>query len=145
MAGPTTQFVAAKPLVQLDDRGNPWLQGMRCAHCGAVFPGTRLACGSCGRRDTIAPIRLGERGRLYSYTIVRRSFPGVAVPFVAAIVDLDGGGCINGTLLEAEPDPAKLPNDMPVRVVFRDTGQQDREGRHFLSHFFVPLTESCHD
>lgn len=141
MTGSTTVFVAARPLIQLDDSGNPWLQGMRCSACGAVFPGQRLACGSCGRRDTIAPTRLSERGTLYSYTIVRRSFPGVAVPFVAAVVDLEGGGSIKGTLLEAEPDPAKLPADMPVRVVFRDTGQRDKEGRHFLSHYFVPRHE----
>lgn len=134
-----TQFIAARPLVQFDDNGNPWLQGMRCSHCGAVFPGQRLACGSCGRRDTIALIKLSERGTLYSYTIVHRSFPGVPVPFVDAIVDLEGGGSIKGTLLEAEPDPAHLPSDLPVKVVFRDTGQQDKEGRHFLSHFFVPL------
>lgn len=141
MAGSATEFVAARPLVQFDDSGEPWLQGMRCSHCAAVFPGRRLACGSCGRRDTLAPARLAERGRLYSYTIVRRSFPGVPVPFVAAVVDLEGGGSIRGTLLEAEPDPAKLPFDMPVKVVFRDTGQKDEEGRHFLSHFFVPLEE----
>jgi uncharacterized OB-fold protein len=141
MDGSTVEFVAAKPLVQFDDERKPWLQGMRCSNCGAVFPGRRLACGSCGRRDTIAETRLSERGKLYSYTIVRRSFPGVPVPFVAAIVDLDGGGSIGGTLVEAEPDPAKLPSDMPVQVVFRDTGQTDKDGRHFLSHFFVPLKE----
>jgi uncharacterized OB-fold protein len=140
-----TQFIAARPLVQFDDSGNPWLQGMRCSNCGAVFPGQRLACGSCGRRDTITLTKLSERGTLYSYTIVQRSFPGVPVPFVDAIVDLEGGGSIKGTLLEAEPDPAKLPSDMPVRVVFRDTGQQDREGRHFLSHFFVPLKAQRHE
>ena len=134
-----TQFIAARPLVQFDDNGNPWLQGMRCSHCGAVIPGQRLACGSCGRRDTIALIKLSERGTLYSYTIVHRSFPGVPVPFVDAIVDLEGGGSIKGTLLEAEPDPARLPSDLQVKVVFRDTGQRDKEGRHFLSHFFVPL------
>jgi len=133
------KFIAARPLVQFDDSGNPWLQGMRCSHCDSVFPGQRLACGSCGRRDTLALIKLSERGTLYSYTIVRRSFPGVPVPFVDAIVDLEGGGSIKGTLLEAEPDPARLPTDMPVKVVFRDTGQQDKEGRHFLSHFFVPV------
>lgn len=139
MAASSPQYIAARPLVQFDASGNPWLQGMRCSHCGAVFPGQRLACGSCGRRDTIALTKLSERGTLYTYTIVRRSFPGVAVPFVDAIVDLEGGGSIKGTLLEAEADPAKLPSDMPVKVVFRDTGQKDKEGRHFLSHFFVPL------
>lgn len=141
MNSPTHAFVAARPLVQFDEGGKPFLQGMRCAICNAVFPGTRLACGSCGRRDSLATVKLGERGKLYTYTIVHRSFPGVVVPFVAAVVDLDGGGSVCGTLLEAEPDPAKLPPDMPVSVVFRDTGQTNKEGRPFLSHFFVPARE----
>ena len=45
------------------------------------------------------PIRLGERGRLYSYTVVYRSYPGIKVPFISAIVDLEGGGCLKGNEL----------------------------------------------
>ncbi|MCW3834481.1 Zn-ribbon domain-containing OB-fold protein [Sphingomonas canadensis] len=97
-----------------------------------------MACSACCRRDTIEAVRLGTKGKLYNYTIVHRSYPGVKVPFVAAIVDLDEGGSLRGTLLEAEPDPAKLPPDMPVDVVFRDTGQTGPEGKPFVSYFFVP-------
>lgn len=97
-----------------------------------------MACASCGRRDAIEPVNLGTRGTLYNYTIVHRSYPGIQVPFVAAIVDLDGGGSLRGTLLEVEADPAKLERDLPVEVVFRDTGQTSPEGKPFVSYFFVP-------
>src|SRR5438128_2656457 len=128
MDGPPATFVPALPLVKFDEQGEPWLLGGRCSDCGAVFPGERMACDSCGRRDTVAPIHLSQKGSLYNYTVVYRSFPGVETPFVSAIVDLEGGGSLKGTLLDVEPVPEKLPRDMPVDVVFRDTGQKDKEG-----------------
>ena len=66
--------------------------------------------------------------------------PGVKTPFVAAIVDLEGGGSLKGTMVDVEPDPAKLSRDMPIKVVFRDTDQKDPEGRPFLGYFFTPAT-----
>jgi len=70
--------------------------------------------------------------------VIPRTFPGVKTPFVAATVELDGGGVLKGTLLEVEPDPAKLAFDMPVRLVFRDSGQKDKDGRPYLNYYFVP-------
>jgi uncharacterized OB-fold protein len=133
-----TGFVPAMPIVRIGEDGVPFLAGCRCTHCGAVYAQDRLACSSCCRRDAISAIRLGGKGRLYNFTIVHRSFPGVPVPFISAIVDLDDGGTLRGTLIEAEPDPAKLPYDLSVDIVFRDSGQVDREGRSFLSYYFIP-------
>jgi uncharacterized OB-fold protein len=90
-------------------------------------------------------IRLGERGRLYSYTIVYRSYPGIRVPFISAIVDLEGGGTVKGNLLELEPDPARLNFDMPVRMVFRDAQLASPEGAGHTAHFFVPDGERTRD
>ena len=36
-------------------------------------------------------IKLSNKGKLYSYSIVFRSFPGIDVPYISAIVDLEGG------------------------------------------------------
>jgi uncharacterized protein len=83
-------------------------------------------------------IRLSELGTLYSFTIVHRSFPGVSTPFVAAVVDLDGGCALQGTLLGVEADPAKIPFGLPVRVVYRNSGQTAADGRPFHSYYFVP-------
>ncbi len=133
-------FVPALPMIRIDGSGAAFVAGTRCGGCGETVPGDRIACAGCGRRDALEQMRLGTAGRLYNYTIVHRSFPGLPVPYVAAIVDLDDGGTLRGTLTGVEPDPAKLPFDMPIEVVFRDTGQKDPAGKPFLSYFFVPAT-----
>jgi uncharacterized OB-fold protein len=131
-------FLPAMPIVRVGEDGCAYVAGSHCAHCGQTVPGDRLACASCGRRDTVEPVRLGTKGRLYNFTVVHRSYPGVPVPFVSAIVDLDDGGSLRGTLIDVEPDAAKLPYDMPVEVVFRDAGQTSPDGKPFVSYCFVP-------
>jgi len=138
MAFSGEDYVPALPLIQIEDGAAPWLMGSHCSNCGATVNGPRLACPACGKRDSLSAVNLGRKGKLYSYTIVHRSYPGVKTPFVAAVVDLEDGGSLKGTLLDVEPDPDKLPPDMPVEVVFRDTGQKNTEGKAFLSYYFVP-------
>lgn len=128
----------AVPYLDLDAPDGPCLRGTRCTACGAVQPGVRNACGSCGAREGLQPLRLAERGTVHTFTIVHRSFPGVKTPFVAVVVDLDGGGTIKGTLLDVQPDPAAIPFGMPVKVIYRDTGQRHADGGAFVSYFFVP-------
>jgi uncharacterized OB-fold protein len=130
--------VPAVPFLVVGADGSAHLVGSRCHGCGATMPGTRTVCVACGARSGLEAIRLAERGRLYSYTVVHRSFPGVKTPFVAAIVNLDGGGTLKGTLLGVAPDPHALPYDMPVNVVYRDSGQRTAEGSPFLTYYFVP-------
>jgi uncharacterized OB-fold protein len=132
------RMVPAVSFIKIEAEGEPWLIGSQCSRCGVIVPGERLACPSCGGRGSISAIKLGQRGTLYNYTVVYRSFPGIKTPFVAAIVDLEGGGTLKGTLLDVDPDPAKLYRDMPVQVVFRDTEQKDKQGKSFLGYYFVP-------
>ena len=139
MADDFTGFLPAVPTIRIDDDGRAYVAGSHCSNCGATVPGDRIACAGCGRRDTIAAVKLGTTGTLYNYTVVHRSYPGVKVPFVAAIVDLAGGGSLRGTLLDVEPDPATLAYDLPIDVVFRDTGQTSPDGKPFVSYFFVPV------
>lgn len=131
---------AATPCMRFDDGGGAFLVGSRCSACGAAFLGERTTCAACAARDAMQHCRLGERGRLYSFTTVFRSFPGVEVPFVMAVVDLDEGVAVRGTLHDA--DPAELRSGMPVRVVFRDSGQRDPAGVPWIAYAFVPDREA---
>ena len=107
--------------------------------CGAVYLGVRAVCSKCGAREKIAPVKLSNEGHLYVYSIVCRSFPGIQVPYVSAIVDLEGGGTVKGNLTGVDPDPAKIKMGMPVRVVYKDAlGRKDKEGNSYLSYFFEP-------
>lgn len=90
------------------------------------------------------PERLANHGQLYSYSIVHRSFPGIDVPYVSAIVDLDGGGTVKGNLINVEPDPAKIPFGMPVEVVYGDAlGRKDGDGNAYLAYFFQPAAAAA--
>lgn len=126
----------ALPHIFLDPAGRHALLGSRCSACEAVVEGERLACPACGARDTLQPMRFAATGRVHAHTVVHRSFPGVPTPFIAVVVDMDGGGVLRGTLLDVVPDA--MPAEQRVALVFRDTGQRDAQDRAFISYYFVP-------
>lgn len=118
---------------------DPYLEGHKCGACGAIFLGERDTCSKCGARDQMEPTRLSNKGKLYAYSIVHRSFPGIEVPYISAIVDLEDGGTIKGNLIDIEPDPDKIAFDMPVEVIFGDAlGRKDSDGNSYISYFFRP-------
>jgi uncharacterized OB-fold protein len=132
------------PFMKVPAEGGPYLEGALCTRCNAVFLGQRSACSKCGARDQLETKRLTNRGTLYTYSIVCRSFPGVAVPYVSAVVDLEGGGSIKGNLIGVEPDPDKIAFGMPVDVVYKDAlGRKDGDGNSYISYFFQPRSESA--
>ena len=139
MASDAKKPLPAVDFLKIPDDGDPYLEGRKCGACGAVYLGERSVCSRCGARDQMETVQLAGEGELYVYSIVHRSFPGVQVPYVSAIVDLAGGGTVKGNLIGIEPSPEKIKMGMPVRVVYRDAlGRKDRDGNSYLSYFFEP-------
>ena len=134
----------ALPVVEylkLPEDGDPFLEGHKCGDCNSIFLGEREVCSNCTARGKIEPVKLSNKGKLYSYSITFRSFPGIDVPYISAIVDLDGGGTVKGNLIDCEPDPEKIEFDMPVEVIFDDAlGRKDAEGNSYISYFFKPIS-----
>lgn len=132
----------AAPFIRIRSDGVPQLSFLRCGYCGAfAMEAERLACARCGKRDGFEQRVVGNAGKLHSYSIVHRGFPGTAVPFISAVVDLDDGPSIKGNLRGLPFDPAFVPLGMRVKVVFDDAlGRQDTAGNSYISHFFEPDT-----
>jgi uncharacterized OB-fold protein len=124
--------------LKIPEQGDPYLEGHRCRECGAIFLGARDVCSKCGKRGAMETKRLSSRGSLYVYSIVHRSFPGIEVPYISAIVDLEGGGTLKGNLINIDPDPEKVKMGMPVEVVFKIAPTKDREGNEYLTYYFQP-------
>lgn len=120
--------------------GAPRLEGFKCSSCDEVLLEDRRGCPKCAGIGTLRPVVLSDRGKLFTYTIVHRSFPGIPVPFVSAVVELDNGGFIKGNLIGLEPKPEALRFDMPVRVQFERLPAMESNGPDLLRHVFVPLT-----
>ena len=127
---------SANKSVRVGEDGSAWIQGYRCGACGAVMPVQTIACRCCADRVAPEAYRSPETGTLYTWSVVHRSYPGVAVPFVSAIVDLDGGLSFKGTLKGVEPN--RLKSGMPVRLVFDDAGGAvNGDGVPYVGFHFV--------
>ena len=86
------------------DRGEPHLEANECTKCGALFFDRRNACAHCANR-TFTKKELGTTGVVRSFAIVHQAAPGVPVPYVSSVVDLDGGGDVKANVVNVEPDP----------------------------------------
>ena len=132
----------AFPFITVDEFGRPGLIAQRCTSCGATYADKeRLACARCGARaDAFESFEPNLEGTLHSAVIVRRGYPGVPVPFISAIVDLDGGPVLKGTLRNSGFEPEDIKQGRRVRVAFDDAlGRTDKEGNAYVSHYFEPL------
>lgn len=131
----------ANALIQLAD-GEPWIRGYRCPDCGAVATEATLACRHCCSRSAPELFRAAGGGRLFTWSVVERSYPGVKVPFVSAIVDLDDGLTIKGNLSTA--DFSGLRQGLPVELVFDDAGGAcSEEGEGYVGYHFVPREQAA--
>ena len=126
------------PFLKIPDGGDPYLEGQKCGNCDAIFLGERTTCASCGKSEQFAATKLANQGELYVYSIVHRSFPGIEVPYISAIVDLEGGGTVKGNLINIDPDPEQIKMGMPVEVVYQIAPRKDADGNEYLAYFFQP-------
>ncbi len=115
---------------------DPHLVANECAACGALFFDRRNACASCGGRDFGAR-RLANSGALRAFTIVHRASPGVPVPYVSGIVDLDGGGVVKANIVGIDPEPGSLTPGMAVTLTTFGVGS-DAEGTEAIAFGYQP-------
>ena len=98
------------------------LQLQHCGACGGYIYYPRPRCPNC-MSDNLKWERVSGRGKLYSYTIVRRASTRSFAdgPYVLAIVELDEGPHMTTNLI-APPEELKI--GMPVTVHFDDVTPQ---------------------
>ncbi|MGZ4794129.1 MAG: OB-fold domain-containing protein, partial [Ilumatobacteraceae bacterium] len=75
-------------------------------------------------------------GEVRSFTIVTLAAPGVAVPFVSAIVDCDGTS-VRANLINVEPSPDHIRLGMKVRLATYSLGIDDN-GTEAIGFGFEP-------
>ena len=130
----------AKPgtkVVRVGPDGSAWIEGYRCGDCDAVVTVATMACRRCASRRPPEAFRAAENGTLFSWSVIYRSYPGIEVPFVSAIVDLADGLSLKGTLRDVAPE--SLVAGMPVTLVLNNAGGAlDAQGAPYVGFHFVP-------
>jgi len=118
-------------------QGEPHLAANACRACGALFFDRRNACARCGKLE-FDKKALSTTGTLRSFTIIQRAAPGVPVPYVSSVVELDGGGVVKANLLDAGTEPEKIDLGMKVRLTTFPCGR-DEEGTEAVAFGFSPV------
>ncbi len=125
------------PFLRLPENGDAYLVGQRCTACRAVYLGQRRACSRCAAVGAFEEIPLSRTGKLWVWSIVYQSAPGIPVPYVVGVVDLPEGVSVRCNLVEVEPDPKRLRFGMPVEMT-TGVSQQDRDGNDVVAFYFRP-------
>ena len=114
------------PVPQItDDNRAFWTGGQggellitRCTVCGYYLHPPSPRCPKC-LSDAIEPQAVSGRGRVYTFTINRRAWaPGLEVPFVLAIVELDEQTDLRLMTNIVDCAPEQVEIGMPVEVTF---------------------------
>jgi uncharacterized OB-fold protein len=98
--------------------GQPHLLGSRCSLCGLFFFPQQALCTQCLTEGTLKAHPLGNRGKVYSFTIVERESlapKGFSVPYAYGYVDMPEGVRVLGKIIGWKPETLKLGT--PVEVV----------------------------
>ena len=132
------ETLTIKPYLKAPAGEDPYLEGQKCGECGAISLKERMACAACGARGSIAPVKLATTGTLHSFSIIYRAFPGIEVPFISAIADLDGGGTIKTNMIGIDPDPAKIELGMKIEVTYGIAPRKDADGNEYMMYWIKP-------
>jgi len=113
------------------------LVGNKCKGCGLLYLGKRLVCGKCFSRE-LEEVPLSNEGELYVFSVVHQTAPGIPVPYIAAIVDLDDGVSVRANVEGLDPNkPDKSWFGTRVEM-YTEKVRTDREGNDVIAFKFRP-------
>lgn len=116
---------------------SPHLVANECTSCGARFFDRRNACAGCFGTE-FKKVAIATDGEVRAFTIVAFAAPGVAVPFVSAVVDC-AGTSVRGNIINTAPDPDHVKLGMKVRLATTSVGTDD-DGTEAISFGFEPIS-----
>jgi len=120
------------------DDGAPHLVAWEAVDSGALYFDRRNADAKNGGTE-FKRKKLATTGKVRSYTIVSRGIPGIPVPYVSALVDLDGGGTVKANLSNIPPDPEHVKLGMAVKMTTFTAGTDD-DGTEAIAFAFEPAS-----
>ena len=113
-----------------DDNRDFWTGGragelriIRCNDCGYYIHPPSPRCPKC-LSENVEPTPVSGRGTVYTYTVNRRAWsPGLEVPYVIAIVQLEEQPDLRlmTNIVDCPADEVAI--GMPVSVEFREQGE----------------------
>jgi AcrR family transcriptional regulator/uncharacterized OB-fold protein len=119
----------------------PYLIGGRCSRCGKISFPKREMCSECFNRSVVEDIRLSSRGKIVSYTVVRRGLGAGKHAYALGYVELPEKITLLAPL--AEKNFERLTIGMDVEAVFEE--EIGENGRPVIVYKFRPVDQLVAD
>ena len=116
------------------------LAGSRCRSCGEVFLGKRVFCENCSR-DGMEDLPLSQRGKLWSYTVIRHQpppgykGPDPFVPYGLGLVELPEGIRVLSPI-DCELNKIKIGMELKSKIYKL---YENEEGNEVIAFTFQPV------
>lgn len=118
----------ALPLIwrRIPERYN--IIGNHCSNCKTDYFPERIVCPKCRRNGKLAPKKMPDEGRIYSFTQVHAALKGFEheAPYWLAIVELSNGVKLMSQVVDSPSETVKI--GASVKRVFRRIFEDEEEG-----------------
>ena len=110
----------------------------KCRSCGTHFHPKRIVCANCYSEDQ-EEVALSNRGKIYTYTISRVSYPGAQVPspFITGQVEMPEKVQVLSLITDLDLDKVTIGTE--VELYFWKTGE-DEQGNEVMAYAFRPAS-----
>ncbi|PIQ44480.1 MAG: hypothetical protein COW04_12750, partial [Deltaproteobacteria bacterium CG12_big_fil_rev_8_21_14_0_65_43_10] len=128
-----------KPFIKLPESPSekPHLIGSKCSFCGEYFFPKRAICPNCLKDEKPEDVLLGNKGKLYTYCIVKAAPLGFDAPYAIGYVDIPEGLRIFSPLTECDKEKLKINMDLELIV---DKIREDEAGQAVYGYKFKPVS-----
>ncbi|NQU12620.1 MAG: Zn-ribbon domain-containing OB-fold protein [Desulfobacteraceae bacterium] len=110
------------------------LIGSKCGACGQIFFPPRAFCFSCFGKE-MQTAKLGNRGRLYSFTTSHMPSLHFEAPYTVGWVDMEGGIRLFAPIISNKTE--ELEPDMEMELVVEELWRE--EDTRVMGYKFRPL------
>lgn len=119
--------------------GRPELMGSRCESCGNVFFPAAKVCLNCVSDKDIKPFKIPGKGKLYSFTAVKRGLPGFPSPYYLGSIDLMVGPRAIFQMGDCGLEDLKAGMEMEAYI---GTVRTEADGTRMIGPLFRPVKKS---
>jgi uncharacterized OB-fold protein len=118
----------------------PHLIGTKCSKCGAAFFPPRRICTYCLTDEGIQTAKLGNKGKLYAYTVINVASREFDPPYAFGFVILEPENIRIPTLISGVKDPEVLPPGTEMKMVIEKL-RVDKSGNEVMTYKFRPVSK----
>jgi len=117
--------------------GGPALVAGRCAQCGRMFFPKKEICPDCFDTGTVADVMLSSKGRLATYTVVRKGLGAKKAPYAIGYIDTPEQVRLIAPLTGCDFDELRI--GMDLEVAFAE--ERGDDGTPVVVYNYHPLSE----